>query len=213
MDSIIISYKNNLLSSLLQVDRVAVRKLVVEAKEQFSLGTVIEELISPVMTNIGDQWATGTVSLSQLYMSGRLVEDLLVTLFPSTEIQFKKHPPIASAVLLDFHVLGKRIVDNSMRVAGYKVQDFGSGITVDKLVQQTIENDIEVLLLSVLMLPSAFRVGDVKAKLQEAGKDVKICVGGAPFRFDKNLWKEVNADVMGESATDAVAIVQKLLKG
>ncbi|MDZ7777050.1 MAG: hypothetical protein U5L09_16260 [Bacteroidales bacterium] len=48
---------------------------------------------------------------------------------------------------------------------------------------------IKILLLSVLMLPSALHVKDLKQKLNGTG--VKIVVGGAPFRFDENLWKEV----------------------
>jgi methanogenic corrinoid protein MtbC1 len=36
-------------------------------------------------------------------------------------------------------------------------------------------------------------------------------VGGAPFLFDDQLWQEVGADAMGKSASDAVAIVERLM--
>jgi methanogenic corrinoid protein MtbC1 len=36
-------------------------------------------------------------------------------------------------------------------------------------------------------------------------------VGGAPFLFDDRLWQEVGADAMGKSASDVVAIVERLM--
>jgi len=37
-------------------------------------------------------------------------------------------------------------------------------------------------------------------------------VGGAPFSFDKSLWKYVKADSMGESASDAIHFIKKWMK-
>jgi methanogenic corrinoid protein MtbC1 len=42
--------------------------------------------------------------------------------------------------------------------------------------------------------------------------DVKIVVGGAPFRFDKELWIEVEADAFGNDSSEAVAIVTKMME-
>lgn len=36
---------------------------------------------------------------------------------------------------------------------------------------------------------------------------------GDPFRFDRNLWKEVRADAVGQSGLDAVSIAQRILEG
>jgi methanogenic corrinoid protein MtbC1 len=61
------------------------------------------------------------------------------------------------------------------------------------------------------MLPSALRVKDVKQGFIKAGKEVKIAVGGAPFRLDPQLWKEVGADMGGRTASDAIDIVLQFL--
>jgi methanogenic corrinoid protein MtbC1 len=60
-----------------------------------------------------------------------------------------------------------------------------------------------------LILPSALKVKEVCAQLKARGADVKVVVGGAPFLFDDQLWNEVGADAMGQSASDAVAIVER----
>ncbi len=43
-----------------------------------------------------------------------------------------------------------------------------------------------------------------------AETEVKVIVGGAPFRFDESLWKEVGADATGNDPAEALKIVTKL---
>jgi methanogenic corrinoid protein MtbC1 len=84
---------------------------------------------------------------------------------------------------------------------------------VATLAQRAVEDGVEVLLVSTLMLPSALRVGVLRSELLRLGSTAKIVVGGAPFRLDERLWREVGADAAGRSAADAVAIVDRLSGG
>ena len=59
------------------------------------------------------------------------------------------------------------------------------------------------------MLPSALKVKAVRAALNARGSRVRIAVGGAPFLFDPELWREVGADAMGRSAADAMTIIRR----
>lgn len=63
------------------------------------------------------------------------------------------------------------------------------------------------------MLPSALHVRDLVMRLKSARLDVKVVVGGAPFLFDPELWREVGADAMGRSASDAAGIIGKFTGG
>ena len=118
---------------------------------------------------------------------------------------------MAIAVLEDYHTLGKKIVSAFLRANGFKIIDYGHGMTVDNLVQRTKEDKIEILMISTLMLPSALKVKDVRQRLHDEGCDVKIVVCGAPFLFDSELWKEVQADAMGENASRAVEIMNTMM--
>ncbi len=61
------------------------------------------------------------------------------------------------------------------------------------------------------MLPSALKIKELKDKLENM--DVKIIVGGAPFRFDDQLWREVGADAMCKNASEAVSIIHHVIGG
>ena len=69
-------------------------------------------------------------------------------------------------------------------------------------------HNLKVLCISVLMMPSALRLKNVLPKLNP---DIKVLVGGAPFRFDPQMYKEIGAHAMGKSATEAVERVTELM--
>ena len=63
------------------------------------------------------------------------------------------------------------------------------------------------------MLPSALKIKQVRDKLVEMALDVKIVVGGAPFRFDAQLWQEVGADAMCRTASEALPLIKGVIGG
>ncbi len=51
---------------------------------------------------------------------------------------------------------------------------------------------------------------DLRRQLQERGLTVVIVVGGAPFRFDDDLWKEVGADATAAGAKDLLPLMKRI---
>ena len=103
----------------------------------------------------------------------------------------------------------KRIVYSALRASGFGLVDLGR-VEVDDVVHQVRDKDVKIILLSTLMLPSALKVREIRDKLNQTNGEIKIVVGGAPFRFDDQLWQEVGADAMGRNASDAVEIITKI---
>ncbi len=191
--------------ALLSLDQLAVRNILVQATQNGNYMRFIEEAMVPALERLGQDWEKGRVALSQIYVSGRMCEKLVDTLVPSEQAR-PSQPKTAIAVLEDYHLLGKRIVYSVLRSSGFAVLDYGR-VTVDELVQKVNNDGVKVLLISTLMLPSALQVKQVRANLS---REVKIVVGGAPFRFDDQLWQEVGADAMGYNASAAIEIMTKL---
>jgi methanogenic corrinoid protein MtbC1 len=168
----------------------------------------VEELLAPALVALGEDWCAGRLALSQIYMSSRICEDLVERLLPPEAAERKSRPRQAIVVLHDYHTLGKRIVLSVMRASGFDPLDYGH-MDAAELVERVVADDVKILLVSVLMLPSALEVKAVRAGLDARGKRVRIAVGGAPFSFDRELWREVGADAMGLAAGDAVTIVER----
>lgn len=197
--------------ALLRLDRGAARALL-EAAGPDRLRTV-ERLVCAALERIGAGWERGDVALSQVYMSGRICEDLVDEALPPGAPERKAQPRMAVAVLEDHHAMGKRIVYACLRAAGYELTDYGQGVTVEEVLARVRAEGVRLLLVSTLMLPAALRVAELTRRIRAEGLPVKVLVGGAPFLFDERLWQEVGADAMGHNAAEAIALVHRFSGG
>lgn len=193
------------------LDHPRAERLFEQALGQSSPLETVEGLIVPALTGIGQGWEEGSVALSQVYMSGRLCEQLVDRVLPPSDPLRKGQPGQAIVVLNDFHLLGKRIVYSVLRASGFELFDYGT-MQVEPLVERVIAEDIRILLVSVLMLPSALRIRELRDRLDARGAQVRLVVGGAPFQFDPGLGREVGADAVGLSAADALTIMGRLVE-
>jgi methanogenic corrinoid protein MtbC1 len=194
------------------LDRVRAEAVFGEAADARGPLEAVESVVVPALEEIGQAWEAGDLALSQVYMSGRVCEDIVERSLPATDPEKLLQPRVAIVVLSDWHLLGKRIVWSVLRASGIALLDYGR-MDVEPLVERVLRDGVDILLVSVLLLPSALQVRKLTNRLHAAGANVRVVVGGAPFRFDEALWREVGADAMGRTAADAVAIVRRLREG
>ncbi len=198
--------------ALLSVDRLGARNILTASRDGQTPIEIVESLVLPALERIGAGWERGDIALSQVYMSGRICEELVNSVLPPGGSIRENQPKMAIAVLDDYHLLGKRIVYSALRASGFELLDYGQ-TRVDDIARRVQEDGVQILLISTQMLPSALHVQDLRSRLDELGLDVKIVVGGAPFRFDDQLWQEVGADAMGQNASDAMSIIARFTGG
>jgi methanogenic corrinoid protein MtbC1 len=169
-----------------------------------------EKFVVTALERIGADWESGRAALSQVYMSGRICEELMALIFPRTPEWNDGSARCAIVLLNDYHTLGKRIVLSALRASGFSIQDWGQ-MTQEQVAVKALESNVEVLLISTLMLASALKVENLKTELDAKGFKGKLLVGGAPFRLDKKLWKDVGADATADNAMDSIRVLSLLL--
>ncbi len=195
-------------AALLSLDRAEVGATfaAIAGPDTIDRVTLADSVIAPALLSIGQAWDEGSAALSQVYMAGRLVEEALERHLPAAPPR-PGAPRIGVAVLEDHHSLGKRIVCAVLNSAGYDVRDLGSGLDAVTLVDRALEQQVDLLMVSVLMLNRALRVSLVRQQLSERdAHHVTLVVGGAPFVHDPELYRRVGADRCGRSAADALRI-------
>lgn len=198
--------------ALLAMDRHSAESLLREASARDGLLRSVEALVVVALESIGRDWEAGDLALSQVYMSGRLCESLTDSAgIPAPPLR-PNAPRIGLGAFEDHHMLGKRLVGLALRAAGYPVVDYGR-LDTDSVLRQVVSDKIEILCLSVLMLHSALHLRDLREALERAKVNVRLVVGGAPFRLDESLCERVGADAFGRSAADAVTIISAMTGG
>ena len=201
---------DHFVNALLSLDRLSARRIVDDELSLISPIDFVETVVIGSLERIGAQWQTGDIALSQVYMAGRICEDLVDEILPPADPARKNQPRMAICVLSDHHKLGKAIVYSILRASGFDLLDYGT-MEIDALVDRVTADNVQILLVSVLMLQSALKVKQLRERL--APRDVKIIVGGAPFRLDDTLWREVGADAVCLSASEVVSTIEALMGG
>ena len=200
-----------LLQALVSVDRAAVYSHLSAVFLEGGASAMGEEL-RQALEKIGSAWEKGGMSLAQVYMSGVVGEEALQRILPADREVDLTLPQIGTVVFLDHHGLGMKIVSTLVRSAGYPVKDLGLGADVERTLEFVRQEKIRILLVSVLMLPSALAVGELCQQLARQHPDVRVVVGGAPFRLDEGLAQRVGAHAVGRSASDIFDILLHLQK-
>lgn len=194
--------------ALLAADRSDAAEALAAARVREG-GGAVDRVVVPALERIGAGWEQGRLALSQVYIAGRICEDLTEGGAPPAASPRAPPGAVAIAVLEDHHLLGKRIVVATLRAAGWPVEDLGHGLGAQELAARVAGSGIRLLLVSTLMLRAALQVRHLVHLLRAAGSRVPVLVGGAPFRIDRHLWREVEADAMGVTASDALALVER----
>lgn len=205
-------YQNEFENSLLQYDKSKAFELFNMFILENDGNDFIDKIIVNTLITIGEKWEKGNVALSQVYMSSKICEEMIETLLPRHLNQIKVTPPMAIVTLEDYHILGKKIVSAILRSAGYMLKDYGFGIKAEEVIEKAVTDNIKILLISVLMYPSALKIKKIIDTLHKKDPSIRILVGGAPFLIDEELWKKVGADAMGRNAADDIPIIEKWIK-
>ncbi len=176
-------------------------------------GVILREVVIAAVDEVGGDWKEHEVSLSQVYATGLIVEDSLEIL-PCSECAGEGTP--ATVVLGtangEFHGLGKRIVRAFLRAAGFVVVDLGLSVPAEAFVEAALLHGAHVIAVSALMADTALGVREVREAMEREKVDgVKLLVGGAPFRFNPELYRVVGADATAPNAYEAARVARALL--
>jgi trimethylamine corrinoid protein len=136
--------------------------------------------------------------------------------------RFEKAPEARGRVVIgnsfgDFHALGKRIVIACLKARLLEVVDLGTNVRPEVFVDAAVARDAHVIAISSMMVHTARGENGsqrVQQLLKERGLDSKIktIVGGAPYRFDRDLYKTVKADAWAEDAVAAGKVIEELVR-
>ncbi len=111
--------------ALLAADKFPARSILEQSSHKYSSVQVIEKLVVPVLESIGEGWIKGEYALSQVYMSGKIIEELTDSILPKSDFKRENQPRMAITVLEDYHMLGKRVVYSVLRSSGFELLDTG----------------------------------------------------------------------------------------
>ena len=112
--------------------------------------------------------------------------------------QRRRYKVLVAKLGLDGHDRGAKVIARALRDAGMDVVYLGVHQTPENVVKTAIEEDVDVIGISILSGSHIELVSDLMKKLRENGIDVPVIVGGViPPQDYEELKKLGVAEVMG----------------
>jgi 5-methyltetrahydrofolate--homocysteine methyltransferase len=149
--------------------------------------TVIEGPLMDGMKVVGELFGAGKMFLPQVVKSARAMKRAVAYLQPFMEAEKAaagSAPQAQGRILLatvkgDVHDIGKNIVGVVLGCNNYEVIDLGVMVPADRILQEALDRQVDMIGLSGLITPSLDEMVYVAQQMQQRQFAVPLLIGGA----------------------------------
>jgi len=207
--------------AIIDLDDDLVAQLVQECMDaKIPALDVIVKGLSPGLTIIGDEYEANDRFMSDLMISGQIMNDAMEKLLPTADVEasiLNRKPDekvmIIGTVEGDLHNVGKRIVSAFFSGAGIKSIDIGENKSADDFVAAVKKYKPDIVGASAIIGPVTPYCGVIHKAMVDAGvRDEVIYITGG-WGMTPEWCDEIGADTYGETAFEALDKVKSLLSG
>ena len=207
--------------ALFDTDRERAMEIVTNAVEDgYSPEDVVFKVVIPAVDGMIKAISEDMdANLAQHFMTSQIAAEVTEAMV----VKFDIPPEKIGRVIIgtskdDLHTLGKRIVIGCLKSMMIDVIDLGTNVPAERFVEEAQKQDAQVIAISSMMVHTATNKDGctkVRQLLKEKGLEdkIKIIVGGAPYRFDSNLYKVVGADAWADDGISAGKVISDMIKG
>jgi methanogenic corrinoid protein MtbC1 len=180
---------------------------------------IVFEVVLPAMDlMIKSMSESPDANLAQHFLTAQIADSVTTEMIA----RFQEAPTVAGRMVIgtaagDLHTLGKRIVMGCLKARMIDVVDLGVDVPPERFVDEAVAHDASVIGVSAMMVHTACGENGargVRRVLKERGLEdrIRIVVGGAPYRFDHELYKNVEADAWAENGVVAGTVIADLAR-
>jgi methanogenic corrinoid protein MtbC1 len=203
---------DNIADGILLFDSGRVAKGVGEALNQgLPIDLIVREGLGKGMEEVGGKYEKGEYFLSELIMSGIVMNEAMERLKPILKSKRREGTILIGTVEGDLHDIGKNLVKYMLESAGYDIVDLGVDVTPQRFVEKIRETRPHMVCVSALLSVTIPKVKETIRVLREAdqGGALKILVGGRSLSDE--IAREMGADAYGKDCWDGLKKAKDLL--
>jgi trimethylamine corrinoid protein len=193
------------------------------AQDALALGMSPEDVVFTLVIPAIDQTITKLngreeLCLAQHFMISQISSEITELMIP----KFTAAPTVLGTIVMgtargDLHTLGKRIVMGCLKARMVRSIDLGVNVAPGRFVDEAVAAGAQVIGISAMMIHTArgdegcLRVREILNE-RGLGESIKIVAGGAPFRFDPELYHHVGADAWAADGMTAGSLIMGMMK-
>jgi methanogenic corrinoid protein MtbC1 len=197
------------LEACLAFDRHRADDILNEAFALYPIERICVEIFQQGLSEIGERWYHGTVTVQQEHFVSAQVIRRLEALINATPDPIREHIIMIGCTPGEQHTYPSLFISLMLRRKGYKVIDLGADIPLDQLQQTIAAIQPDLVLMVAQQLTTAASILTVAYLLQ--GWGVRFAYGGLIFNRIPSLRTRIPAHFLGEDLAGALTTIESLL--
>lgn len=205
--------QQELLEALLNYDESGAEQVVSEAFSLYPLELIGENLITPVLVEVGERWHKGNLSVThEHYITNYLLQRLAVLL------RTVQNPDRGALIWIacppsEQHEIGAILLTLYLRRAGYQVRFIGKDLPLEDFAREVQQKRPTLVLLSASTVETARELEALAHRLSQIeSQRPMIGYGGRIFKDQPELRKRITGVYMGDSAAEAIESTNELFR-
>lgn len=198
--------------AIIEGNKEDILRLTEEAlKEELKPLKIMDEILTPAITLVGERYDEGIYFLPQLISSAEVMKLACERLNKEMkkETISTQGRIVMATVEGDIHDIGKNIVSLLLSNHGFRVIDLGKDVKKEKIIQETISQKADLIGLSALMTTTMGRMKEISDELKRRRINIPTLVGGAVVT--SQYAKKIGA-TYAKDAIEAVRKAKELIK-
>ena len=178
------------LEAIRNLDSQKLEDILIQAAVELSRPRLLEEVITPLMDQVGNGWREGTIRISSEHMASEIVRSFLATIKSRPRTRHGAGPNIVIATPSgQYHCIGAFTIAVTAESEGWKANYLGADLPAVDIIQAATKNDSRAVALSITYPPDDPKLSQELQTLR-AGLPPKteILVGGkSAYAYDEAI--------------------------
>lgn len=203
---------SELLTHCALLDEAGAASALAQAFAAYPLEEVCARILTPALTQLGQQWRDGDIPSAVEHFASALVRAKLEGLFHSSPTNEGAPLALVGCAPGELHELGALMLALFLRRAGLHVIYLGQSLEPESLLATIQSSHPRCLLLSATLRPQAEALGEVARRLEAMGPCApSFYVGGQAFADAPDLASRIRGDYLGMDAPSAALEIKRRL--
>ena len=198
------------IEACLNFDEYQAQHLLARAFALFPLETVCYKVLQQGLTEIGEGWYEGKVSVQQEHFASALALRQLEALLAALPAATKNGRIIVACPPRELHTFSPLIISLMLRRQGWDVVYLGANVPLDRMEASVAQIKPLLVIMPAQTLTAAAHLLPIAQKLQEM--EVPLAYGGTVFNRIPAVVEAMPGHFLGNALDQAPQIIETLLQ-
>lgn len=192
-------YLESCLEAIEAFDAPLLQNRLTDASLSLGRQALLDQLLHPLMTEIGNRWNEGSLRVSHEHLASAVVRSLLGTLTASAPVDDRAPTIIATTPAGQLHEFGALMAAATASSIGWRVVYLGPNTPAENIAAAARDTKAAAVALSLIYPPDDPGVAD---EIRRLGRllpaSAKVIAGGRTLPAYRNVLDQIEATVVGD---------------